>query len=203
MKTLVIKPLVMKSPAMKLIGNQFVNRLKQTRIQMSGGQLNSHILKFKNKFKILFSGLLESIFSIVKTFSSFLSFLILLSGCSSTSEVFECEAGKGIGCKSISQVNKMVDQGQLGESTDESQSLKTGAPVFVQHNLTPDSLIPNSKPIDMNEIVLSDQTTVSRIKEDHLRVWIAPFQDDQGNLHEGSVIHTVIRPGYWQLTPVV
>jgi conjugal transfer pilus assembly protein TraV len=193
-----MKTCVMKPAAMKLIGNQFVNILKQTRIQVSGGQLNSHILRLKNKFKILFSSLLEYILSVAKTFILFLSFLILLSGCSTTSEVFECETGKGIGCKSISEVNKMVDQGQVGENIEDSQTLKTSAPVFAQNTMSSEK-----NPIDAQEIVLSDKTTVKRVKEDHLRVWIAPFQDEQGNLHEGSVIHTVIRPGYWQLTPVV
>jgi conjugal transfer pilus assembly protein TraV len=136
--------------------------------------------------------------SVIKTFLPFLSFLILLSGCSTTSEVFECEAGKGIGCKSISEVNKMVDQGQVRENSDEAQALKTVAPVFAQNKLSS-----GTNPVDGNEIVLSDQITVSRVQEAPLRVWIAPFQDEQGNLHEGSVVHTVVRPGYWQLTPGV
>jgi conjugal transfer pilus assembly protein TraV len=123
--------------------------------------------------------------------------LSFLSGCSTTSEVFECEAGKGIGCKSISEVNKMVDNGKLANN-EEPDFLKTVAPIFAQNKLSS-----GTNPVDGSEIILSDQTTVNRIKEDHLRVWIAPFQDDQGNLHEGSVIHTVIRPGYWQLTPIV
>ncbi len=136
--------------------------------------------------------------SVIKDSLLFLSVLTLLSGCSTTSEVFECEAGKGIGCKSISEVNKMVDQGQVGGNSDDPQILKTVAPVFAQNNLSS-----VTKPVDGNEIVLSDQTTVKRAQEDPLRVWIAPFQDEQGNLHEGSVVHTVIRPGYWQLTPGV
>ena len=132
--------------------------------------------------------------SIVKPFLPLLPFLILLSGCSTSSEVFECEAGKGIGCKSISEVNKRIDQGQVEGNRDEPHSLKTVAPVFAQNNMSTES-----NPVNAHEIVLSDQTTVKRVQEDPLRVWIAPFQDEQGNLHEGSVIHTVIRPGYWQL----
>jgi len=135
--------------------------------------------------------------SVVKPFLSFLPVLILLSGCSTTSEVFECEAGKGIGCKSISEVNKMVDTGKLANN-EEPDSIKAVAPVFAQNNVNSEN-----NPGDGNQIVLSDQTTVSRVQETPLRVWIAPFQDDQGNLHEGSVIHTVARPGYWQLTPTV
>jgi len=123
--------------------------------------------------------------------------LSFLSGCSTTSEVFECEAGKGIGCKSISEVNKMVDTGKLAHN-DEHDFLKAVAPVFEKY--TPAT---ETREAGLNEIVLSDQTMVSRVQEAPLRVWIAPFQDEQGNLHEGSVIHPVIRPGYWQLTPVI
>lgn len=135
--------------------------------------------------------------SIVKPFFPFLSVLILLSGCSTTSEVFECEAGKGIGCKSISEVNKMVDNGKLANN-EEPDSLKVSAPVFEKN-----APIAGMREISLNEAVLSDQPLVSRVREESLSVWIAPFQDEQGNLHEGSVIHTVIRPGYWQLTPTV
>jgi len=121
--------------------------------------------------------------------------LSLLSGCSTSSEVFECEAGKGIGCKSISEVNKMVDNGKLAHN-EEPDVLKSVAPVFEKNTRGAET-----RETGLNEIVLSDQTMVKRVQEAPLRVWIAPFQDEQENLHEGSVIHTVIRPGYWQLTP--
>jgi hypothetical protein len=49
------------------------------------------------------------------------------------------------------------------------------------------------------EAHLSDILTVHRVPEEHLRVWIAPFQDEYGNLHEGSLVHTVFKPGHWQL----
>lgn len=125
-----------------------------------------------------------------------LSMALMLSACSTTSETFDCPAGKGVGCKSISTVNKMVEQGKLSNN-DEPGSIQAVSPVFAPNNLVSETSA------DRQEIVLSDQTTVNRIKEEHLRVWVAPFQDDQGNLHEGSVVHTVIRPGYWQLTPLI
>ena len=130
-----------------------------------------------------------------------LSMAFMLSACSTSSEVFECEAGKGVGCKSISTVNKMVEQGKLNNN-DEPDSSPAIAPVFAPNGQFSNTLAPEFS-TDRQEIVLSDQTTVNRVREEHLRVWVAPFQDDQGNLHEGSVIHTVIRPGYWQLTPTV
>lgn len=45
-----------------------------------------------------------------------LSTVLLLSGCMGIYEGgFECPPGKGVGCKSISDVNQMVDQGDLPE----------------------------------------------------------------------------------------
>lgn len=98
---------------------------------------------------------------------------LLLTGCSTT-ETFDCKAGKGVGCKSITEVNSLVDRGGFGEE---------GA-------TTPPSVQPVTT-------FAGDMSLVHRIQEQHLRVWIAPFQDEHGNLHEGSTVHTVVKPGYW------
>ena len=99
----------------------------------------------------------------------------LLCGCSSSLETFDCGENPGVGCKSISAVNKMVDQGVLGASEEEGSSI----------------------PLSVS---LGEDKVVERIKEEHMRVWIAPFQDEHGNLHEGSIVHTVLKPGYWHVS---
>jgi conjugal transfer pilus assembly protein TraV len=117
-----------------------------------------------------------------------------LGGCSTTSETFDCQAGKGVGCKSISQINKMVNEDGLGGDAEKGAQSMGG---------------PSSIPIMSGELLkvepvsipFSDEMVVHRIQEEHLRVWIAPFQDEQGNLHEGSVVHTVLKPGFWQIKP--
>src|SRR5690606_33985033 len=53
-----------------------------------------------------------------------------LTGCSTTSETFDCKAGKGVGCKSISQVNKMVDEGSLGTEQEGSAHTPLASPVI-------------------------------------------------------------------------
>ena len=117
-----------------------------------------------------------------------LSVCLSLCGCSSTtSETFDCQAGKGVGCKSISAVNKMVDQGLLEDGTQEAQPVSL-PPTFTN--------APN--PINA-QTPLSDDFFVQRVQEEHLRVWIAPFQDTQGNLHEGSIVHTVLKPASWRV----
>ncbi len=110
--------------------------------------------------------------------------LLFLSACTSNNELFDCPAGKGAGCKSISEVNRMVDQGHFGGlDENESSSLKTLAPVAMAYD----------------DVAQTSSTGIERIPEQNLRLWIAPFQDEAGNFHEESAIHTVVRQGRWKL----
>lgn len=115
---------------------------------------------------------------------------VLLVGCSSSSETFECEPGKGVGCRSISTVNKMIDQGHFASS-----------PLLAATLPEPDlTRMTQAQPLTfLEEIVLSDQSLVQRSPEQHIRVWVAPYQDEAGNLHEASFIHSVIQSGFWHV----
>jgi len=48
------------------------------------------------------------------------SFILLLTGCTFTpyNTHFECPVEKGIACTRMSEVNRMIDRGDLGEETD-------------------------------------------------------------------------------------
>lgn len=129
-----------------------------------------------------------------------LTFCISLCACSTTSETFDCPAGKGVGCKSISAVNHMVNQGEqphapLGSLEERGVQFITplSAPVISIDSPRVEAVS------EQTEIPLSNAIAVHRIQEEHLRVWIAPYQDAQGNLHEGSIVHTVLKPGSWQV----
>ena len=108
-----------------------------------------------------------------------------LSGCSITKETFDCSYGKGVGCRSITEVNTMVNNGNLvgANSTKTSKFAVKPAATSV-------------KP----EVISSDNMIVKRVTEEHLRIWIAPHQDEHGHFHEGSVVHTILRSGFWQIT---
>ena len=119
----------------------------------------------------------------------FISIVVVLqglSGCSKMSGTFDCPYGKGVGCRSITEVNQMVNDGKLSglDSVESTQHKAT-----VAHKCD-----------KQQEIALVDKTKVHRMKEEHLKVWVAPFEDEQGNFHEDSVIHTVLKPGSWQLS---
>lgn len=118
---------------------------------------------------------------------------LTLGGCSSVSESFDSEATKGVGTKSISQVNAMIDQGKIEGIKGDDEASKVTAPVVVQ---TP---IPDANP---ETIVLSDHSVIHRQPEQHLRIWMAPFQDVHGNFHEAAVIHTLLRPSFWQVNSI-
>jgi hypothetical protein len=117
-----------------------------------------------------------------------LSLCILLAGCSLPSESFDCKEGKGVGCKSISQVNQLVNDGAVGASHDEELT-PMPPPVIIQDSASPDS----------TGMDLGGEPIIQRMSAEHFRVWMAPFQDVRGNFHEGSVIHTLLKPGYWQI----
>jgi conjugal transfer pilus assembly protein TraV len=129
-----------------------------------------------------------------------LAFCFNLCACSTTSETFDCPAGKGVGCKSISAVNHMVNQeDQLHAPLG---SLEERGVQFITPLSAP--VISVSSPgveaaSDHAETPLSHTMAIHRIQEEHLRVWIAPYQDTHGNLHEGSIVHTVLKPGSWQV----
>ena len=130
-----------------------------------------------------------------KKFCQALSFLSLLTftACSSALDSFDSEATSGVGAKSISEVNAMIDQGKIAGLKPDPEQISVVLPVIVQNP------IPIAHP---ESIVLSDHSIIQRQPEQHLRVWFAPFQDLQGNFHEASVVHTILRPSFWQVNAV-
>lgn len=99
-----------------------------------------------------------------------------ITGCATSNEQFDCAYQPGIGCKSITAVNKLLD-------TANSKELKP--PVIIKP--TTSAKLINTKP------------QVQRITEQRLAIWVAPYQDAAGHFHEGARIHTVLVPGGWQL----
>jgi len=100
---------------------------------------------------------------------------LLLIGCQVSKENFDCQYAKGVGCRSITEVNGMINDGKLAVK----DTKMTAVPI-------------------KSTVLNSDNIKVQRITEEHLRVWLAPHQDNQGHFHEAAVIHSVLKPGFWQ-----
>lgn len=120
--------------------------------------------------------------------------LLGLSACVGTAEKFDCSAGSGLGCYSITQVNQKVDEG-LNTTLDNKIQEKPKTGVSFEKTKTSSN---SEKPKAYANSGLKD-FRVQRVREAHLRIWFAPFQDPQGNFHEDSIVHTVLQPGSWQV----
>lgn len=97
----------------------------------------------------------------------------LCAGCTSGREGFATEPGKGFGWKSMTETNRLIQE-----------TSEVMPPV-----VTPQPYLVTSGVLD----------GVERIPEQYMCIWIPPYQDSNGNLHEESVIHTVIQTGQWKI----
>jgi uncharacterized protein YceK len=103
--------------------------------------------------------------------------LLGLTGCSSVSETFDSAPGQGVGAKPITVVNHMVEHKKLkGSSLSEN--------------------VITSKPYSS---VFLARGSIQRSTEKTMCIWIAPYIDEQGHLHEASRVHTVIQPSAWNV----
>lgn len=111
--------------------------------------------------------------------------LLALSACSSHLDSdFACPYRSGTQCQSLTQVNQAVDQGKMDVSEPVTPSHPTPIPTPVptgdaSANAQPESLPP------------------LRQLEKIQRIWIAAYQDKNGNYHEPSTVYTVIQPSGW------
>jgi conjugal transfer pilus assembly protein TraV len=109
--------------------------------------------------------------------------VLILTGCGAgPKESFACKPGVGVGCVSVTEVNNMVDQHRLPAQQKPTRKIKP-----------PTTLEAETSPV-------STALHIAHVSERYLRVWVAPFQDGQGNFHEAGFIHTRLVPGYWQWT---
>lgn len=83
------------------------------------------------------------------------SIALTLTACASLNSDFECKMQPGVTCKSLDEINTMVDKGQFSAND----------------------------PLDINKSIASEKV---------LNMWIAPFEDTDGNYHHPHRISTVV-----------
>jgi conjugal transfer pilus assembly protein TraV len=108
-----------------------------------------------------------------------LSMLLILTGCAGINGKFDCPYKLGISCKSVSEVNDLVDRGKLPAKFTKNTTAK--ATVTVNTTTT----------------TVTEWRGAKRIPEKILTVWLAPFVDQAGNYHGGSFLTAVIQPAKW------
>lgn len=131
------------------------------------------------------SGRIEVIKKILVIFMT-----IILNACSGINSQFDCPMKPGIRCESIESVNARVDRGEIGNS-------------HLQSNVSPLSI----QPIQYRHSVykqnnFSKDGEPLRYSETVMRVWVAPFEDKEGNYHQESDIYTITKNGKWIGAPL-
>ena len=112
-----------------------------------------------------------------------LSFPFFLFGCSSMNSRFDCPHKPGVMCRSLDQVNDMVDR----EVFSKNSAPKVKTPKFP-------FLSSNTRSIEM---IKQNIKKPLRVGEQVMKIWIAPYQDIQGNYHNESEIYTVVNKNQW------
>lgn len=109
-----------------------------------------------------------------------------LTACSTMNSKFDCPNQAGVRCKSLDQINAMVNNGQLsGRATEESTNINND----LQFQAFPQlASYQTGSPIRYGETVQ--------------RIWIAPYEDTEGNYHQDSVMYVVMKNGHWIGNPV-
>ena len=123
----------------------------------------------------------------------------LLTSCAGVyDQGFDCPAEKGVGCKSISQINSMVDKGDM----DKKPLICTGSGCVVTPVKSQSKPKPILKRFDQRSIGTRKYNLpgerVIRIPERTQRIWIASHEDIEGSFIEESFMHSVIDGGKWQ-----
>lgn len=154
---------------------------------------------------------------------------LLLAACANfsgldASSSLKCSAPVGLKCTSVSETYQVAKQGGLpsranppsdargrpvsaeaptgveapvyhGDRRAPSVQFTTPAPIPTAVAAAPGA-IARSSPADFNA---PSSGTPLRTPERVLRIWMAPFQDGEGDLHDQRYIYTTVTPGQWTL----
>lgn len=97
-----------------------------------------------------------------------------LTGCTHMNSHLDCGLQKGTTCKSLDEVNRLVDNGQLGNGKAKRER---------RHNRQIHVVGNTPKPV--------------RLPDEVMRIWVAPHQDAQGNYHGEKFLYAVVKPSTW------
>ncbi len=129
-------------------------------------------------------------------FATALIFALVLPGCASTlsgvggADGYACKAPEGALCTSVSGVYANTAQGMPKPAKPpENQSAPERPAIYGATSIAPDrSAALPSGPIRSNPRVL--------------RLWIAPWEDADGDLHEAALVHVLVDTGRWLIEHV-
>lgn len=112
----------------------------------------------------------------------------LLTGCGDLNSQFNCPEQPGVNCRSLDQVNALIDQGQLTRSSSEKMTTVKG---IVQPTVSHF----NQDPVE-NAFIAPPPPSL-RHSDQVMRLWIAPYVDTHGNYFSAGLVYHVLKPGQW------
>jgi len=116
-----------------------------------------------------------------------------LSSCTSYEESFSTEPGTGSGWKSMSDTY-VLGHANDQQTIDKEQTQKSILPLAVSYTRDTDA-------VEMDALYCTGQyQSIDRSPEAYMRVWIAPYQDTQGNMVEGYYVRSRMKQGQWVIT---
>lgn len=102
---------------------------------------------------------------------------MVLTGCTKLNSEFDCPAPNGGSCKRMDQVYNLVNgEGGVEESL---------------------AVAPNRNPL----VLEGRPGDPLRYGEGVMRVWVAPYEDIEGNYHQASQVYSVVQKGHWIQNP--
>ncbi len=125
----------------------------------------------------------------------------LMAGCMNMSGLdanssFSCKAAPGVTCQSISGVHQNASAGNLpfqrnGEGAASEDGQKDEKKIYGAQK--PDGKV---SPRDMNAAYSGMPVRQPPLV---LRVWMAPYEDESGDLHDQSYFYTMVHSGKWMI----
>lgn len=110
---------------------------------------------------------------------------MLLTGCAGTSK-FDCPAGGGVRCQSISKIDSMVTDGSI-ENKNVKPTQKKNRNYIADKATFPQKTISNAP---------------TRTTEQVLQLWVAPYESADGIYYQQAFLNVVVKNGGW-IMPVV
>ncbi len=105
-----------------------------------------------------------------------LGLIFIVSGCA-TNQHFDCKQSNGIKCKSLSEIDRRVTSGEIGDNYN------------IKHKKS-NSLYISSVEENKSQLNL-------RNKEEVAQIWIAAYETKDGIYHQANTVHTVLKPASW------
>ena len=129
---------------------------------------------------------------------------VLLTGCMSMSGLdasssFSCKAAPGVNCQSISGVQQNSAAGNLpfqrqenGVPADSSDGKSEPKPYAGSAARAEGKVSPRDMNAQYSGMPVRQPPLV-------LRVWMAPYEDESGDLHDQSYFYTMVHSGKWMI----